>query len=316
LKSAFTDKEILGMPQGLPTATLGRTGLDVTRLGYGAMEIRHTTKGRTVTEDQAKAVLVAVLDAGVNYIDTSIDYGMSEHFIGKYLSGRRDEFYLASKCGCAVVPDAVARKEHVFTRENIVAGVEQSLARMKTDYLDLVQFHISPSKELLDENDAIETLCKLQKEGKIRFLGSSSTLPNIEDHIEMGVFDVFQIPYSALQREHEEVITKAADAGSGTVIRGGVAKGEPSESGVKRSESWAIFHEAGLDDLREESESRTAFMLRFTLSHPKMHTTIVGTQNLDHLRENVEAARKGPLATDVYEEAKRRLASVGVEPAS
>jgi aryl-alcohol dehydrogenase-like predicted oxidoreductase len=304
------------MAQSLPTSTLGRTGLEVTRLGYGAMEIRDSPRGRGTSEDEAKAVLNAVLDAGVNYIDTSIDYGRSEEFIGKYVSGRRDEFYLASKCGCPVVPDAVAQGEHVFTRENIVAGVNQSLARMKTDYLDLVQFHSRPPRELLEENESVETLLDLKKEGKIRFLGASSTSPIIGGLIEMGVFDVFQIPYSALQREHEGTITSAADAGSGTVIRGGVAKGEPGQSGVSRSESWAKFHEAGLDDLLEEGETRTAFMLRFTLSHPKMHTTIVGTQNPEHLRENVEAALKGPLPTDVYEEAKRRLASVGVEPAA
>ena len=279
------------------------------------MEIRDAPRGRPVTEDEAKAVLNAVLDAGVNFIDTSIDYGRSEEFIGKYISHRRAEFYLASKCGCVVVPAAVAQGGHAYIRENIVAGVNQSLARMKTDYLDVVQFHGSPSKEVLQENEAIETLLDLQREGKIRFLGSSSTLPHIEDHIEMGVFDEFQIPYSALQREHEETIMRAAGAGIGTVIRGGVAKGDPGASGVPRPDTWTKFDEANLDDLREESESRTDFMLRFTVSHPRMHTTIVGTQNLDHLRANVEAALKGPLPSDVYEEAKRRLASVDVKPA-
>ena len=108
---------------------------------------------------------------------------------------------------------------------------------------------------------------------------------------------------------------RAAGAGIGTVIRGGVAKGDPGASGVPRPDTWTKFDEANLDDLREESESRTDFMLRFTMSHPRMHTTIVGTQNLDHLRANVEAALKGPLPSDVYEEAKRRLASVDVKPA-
>ena len=85
-------------------------------------------------------------------------------------------------------------------------------------------------------------------------------------------------------------------------------------SGVSRPEPWAKFDESNLDDLLEEGESRTDFILRFTLSHPQVHTTIVGTQNLDHLRDNVSAALKGPLPSNVYEEAKRRLASVGVKP--
>jgi aryl-alcohol dehydrogenase-like predicted oxidoreductase len=75
------------MTSVLPTAILGRTGLEVTRLGFGAMEIRGTRVwgGRPVTEDQAKSILHAVLDAGINFIDTSNDYGRSEEFIGRTL---------------------------------------------------------------------------------------------------------------------------------------------------------------------------------------------------------------------------------------
>jgi aryl-alcohol dehydrogenase-like predicted oxidoreductase len=89
---------------------------------------------------------------------------------------------------------------HVFTRENVVAGVEQNLRRMKTDNLDLVQFHISPSRQTLEENGALEALLELQAGGKVRFIGMSGTFPNLRDHIAMGVFDVFQIPYSAVER--------------------------------------------------------------------------------------------------------------------
>ena len=70
---------------------------------------------------------------------------------------------------------------------------------------------------------------------------------------------------------------------------------------------------ASLDDLAE-GLGRMAFTLRFTLSHPDLHTTIVGTTNPDHLAQNVEAARAGPLPDDVYEEAKRRLATAGAQP--
>ncbi len=122
----------------------------------------------------------------------------------------------------------------------------------------------------------------------------------------------FQIPYSALSRQHEGIIAQSAAAGIGTVIRGGVAKGEPGVSGVTREEAWKTFDDARLGELLEHGESRTAFILRFTLSHPDMHTTIVGTQNVDHLDENVRVATdNGPLPDDVYAEAKRRLDGVG-----
>ena len=294
----------------IPTRTLGRTGLDVTVLGFGAMELRGvgSGRGRPLEPEEAGRDLNGVLDSGINYIDTSIDYGVSEERIGEFIANRRDEYYLASKCGCAVVgppPAPGERAAHIFTRENIVAGVEQSLRRMKTDYLDLVQFHASPSKETLEDEDAIATLVELRDAGKIRFLGSSSTLPNLADHIDMGVFDAFQIPYSALQREHEDAISAAAHAGAGTVIRGGVARGVPGE-GTGSPDTWATFESAGLDDLLDGA-TPTEFMLRFTISHPDLSTTIVGTLNPAHLAENVAAVQKGALDPAVYEEAKRLL---------
>ena len=89
----------------MPTLTknmLGNTGLNVTRLSFGAMEIRGVPRGRDITPKQAETILNAVLDAGINYIDTSIDYGTSEEYIGRFISKRRDEFFIASKCGCKV----------------------------------------------------------------------------------------------------------------------------------------------------------------------------------------------------------------------
>jgi len=301
------------MPSGLPTAKLGITNLEVTKLGFGAMEIRGVPRGRDVTAAQADTILNAVLDSGINYIDTSIDYGLSEGFIGDYISNRRDEYFLASKCGCMVSGPTVPSgpQPHVYTKENLTVGIEQSLRRMKTDYLDVVQFHGSPTQETLEENGSIDTLLELKQEGKIRHIGMSGTLPNLPKQIDMAVFDVLQIPYSALERQHEDLISKAADADIGNVIRGGVAKGEPDKSGVSKPASWKIFEKAGLDELVDEGESRTDFLLRFTLSHPSMHTTIIGTLNPDHVKQNVATASKGALASDVYEKAKSLLAAAG-----
>jgi aryl-alcohol dehydrogenase-like predicted oxidoreductase len=312
----------------LERAVLGRTGLEVTKLGYGAMELRGPAggRGRTIDPADAQAILRAVLDAGINFIDTSPDYGDSEELIGAAIAGRRDEFFLASKCGCPIdqpAPREGERPPHVFTPENIRAGVEQSLRRMNVDHIDIVQFHVSPSREELEEHGAVEALADLRAEGKVRFLGMSGTLPNLPDHIAMDVFDAFQIPYSALEREHEAVITDAASAGSGTIIRGGVARGQPDkmpavadlpapwaeamqQMAQTRRDRWEA---AELDDLLDGA-TRSEFTLRFTLSHPEMHTTIVGTANPDHLAANVAAAAKGALPSDVYEEAKRRLAAV------
>ena len=284
-------------------------------LGYGAMELRGAPRARDISDGQAETILRAALDAGINYIDTSIDYGLSEERIGRYIAHRRDNYYLASKCGCLVGAPPAPRGErspHVFSRENIIAGVEQSLRRMKTDYLDVVQFHISPSRQTLEENGALDALLQLQAAGKVRFIGMSGTLPNLRDHIAMGIFDVFQVPYSAVEREHEDAISRAAEAGAGIVIRGGAAKGAPStekQTGLQ----WDRWQRAQLDDLLDGMTS-VEFVLRFTFSHPHMHTTIVGTVNPAHLQANLAALGKGPLPSDVYVEAKRRLGAAGLMP--
>jgi aryl-alcohol dehydrogenase-like predicted oxidoreductase len=298
----------------LPKRQLGRTGLQVTALGYGSMELRGAPRARDTTDAQAETILNAVLDAGINFIDTSIDYGVSEERIGRCISHRRSEYYLASKCGCLVGAPGVRGQTspHVFTRANILAGVEQSLVRMNTDYLDLVQFHISPSKQTLEENGALDAVMELKAAGKVRFIGMSGTLPHLKDHIAMGVFDVFQIPYSAMEREHETIIADASAAGAGIIIRGGAAKGAPSE-GKQSGLQWDHWRQAKLDDLLGDM-TPMEFILRFTFTNPDLDTTIVGTANPAHLKANVDVLLKGPLPAALYTEAKRRLAAAGSAP--
>jgi aryl-alcohol dehydrogenase-like predicted oxidoreductase len=174
---------------------------------------------------------------------------------------------------------------------------------------------MSPSRAQLEADDTVPTLLALRDEGKVRFIGMSGILPNLPDHIAMDVFEVFQIPYSAVQREHEDLITAAAATGAGTLIRGGAARGTASEdknwtvqplssSGPPAQDRWQA---AGLDKLLDDGMSRHEFILRFTLSHPALSSTIVGTSSLDHLRGNLAIAEKGPLPADLYQRAKDAL---------
>lgn len=301
------------MITNLPMSVLGRTGLEVTRLSYGAMEIRgpRIWGGRVVTDKQAETILNTVLDEGINFIDTANDYGRSEEFIGKYIAHRRKEYFLATKCGCTVVHknENTDTTPHVFTRENLLRGLNESLQRMKTDYVDIMQLH-NPSVEEAEKNNVVEVLKEMQLQGKVRFISISTTLPDLPTYLKWGVFDTFQIPYSALERDHEELISRVAEAGIGTIIRGGVARGEVGV-GLGSKDRWKKFEQAGLDELVEPGESRTAFLLRYTLSHPHVNTIIVGTLSPEHLRENIATLRKGALPDQTYAEAKRRLNKVG-----
>jgi len=299
----------------LPKKALGRTGLEVTQLGYGAMEVRgdRIWGGRPCSDGQARTILRAVVDSGINFIDTANDYGLSELYIGRHLADLRDRFYLATKCGCCVqYAGDHDETPHIWTRDNLYRNIADSLGRMQTDHVEVLQLH-NPDVETCEKAKLVDVLGEIKAGGAIRFLGCSSTSPHLATYIDWGVFDVFQIPYSAMERRHEDLITRAGEAGAGVIVRGGVAKGEPGE-GLGGEEQWATFEKAGLDELRGEGESRTAFLLRFTLSHPHCHTTIVGTMKPDHLAENVRIASMGALAPDVYAEAKKRLDGAGEAP--
>lgn len=301
----------------LERRNLGRTGLSVTTLGFGAMDLGGPPAANEISDDEAGHVLNAVLDAGINFIDTAVCYGSSEARIGRSISHRRSEYVLATKCGC--LPGKPMGTPHVHTAENIRAGVEHSLRTMRTDYIDVVQFHHSLTQSAWEAEGALDELVKMKQEGKLRFIGVSGTLPNLLEQIDADVFDVFQIPYSAVQREHEAVIAKASVAGAGIIIRGGVARGAPTNwdkryymlTGEEMRGRW---NNAGLDEI-SDGMSRIEFMVRFTISLPELDTTIIGTKNLDHLRENLAAAQKGILPEALVFEAKRRLAKAGSQPA-
>lgn len=295
----------------LPTKILGRTELEVTQLGFGAMELRGASsfRGRETIDEEAEQVLNGALDLGINFIDTAPDYGVSEERIDKYISHRRDEFYLATKCGCNISPEGIRQEPaHVWAAERFRKNIDQSLERMKTDHVYILQMH-NPSVEEVEQNGLIAVLQEIRDAGKTRFIGVSSTAPHLSAFVRMGVFDTFQIPYSALERKHEQMIKEAAEAGVGIIIRGGIAKGHRDTQ--ERGDKW---DRAQLNDLLG-GMNRYEFVLRFTLSHFGCHTTIVGTADLDHLQSNATAAQAGPLPPDLYEQVKQRMNEIGEKPA-
>ena len=155
----------------------------------------------------------------------------------------------------------------------------------------------------------IELLEGFRTQGLVRFIGVSSKMPELEGLIALGVFDAFQVPYSCLAPEHHAWITRAAESGAGVIIRGGIAQGGP-EAEIQRPALNDVWMRARLDEILPAGISKAELILRYTLTHPHCHTTIVGTCNAKHLEENVAAAKAGPLADPLYQEITRRVAEV------
>src|SRR5262249_2676546 len=301
----------------MQTRRLGRTGADVTILGYGAMELRGQPYGPAIEDDEAGRLLNEVLEGGVNLIDTAIDYGRSGELIGRYPGPRPGEVCLASKCGCLLEPSPPGSRPpfpHDYSAGNVRAGVEQSLRRLRTGHLDLVQVHMSPSRAQMEADQTLETLVSLRDEGKTRFIGMSGILPNLPDPIALGVVGVFAIPGLGVVGGPEGRIRAGAGGGRGTLMRGGGAGGGPAEDknwrqgplGLAEGEGRRRWESGGLDDLLD-GMPRLEFVLRFTLSHPDLTSTIVGTSNIGHLHRNLAAPDKGRLPAGLYEEVKKRL---------
>ena len=293
------------------TRKLGRTGLEVTQLGYGSMGLRgpRTWGVRVVDDEAADRFLNLVLDTGINFIDTAPDYGVTEQRIGQFISHRRDEFVLATKCGCAPIQhEDHLETVHIWSKDVVRRNLETSLQRMRTNRIDILQFH-GGDAETLQREGLIDLMRDFKSQGLIRFFGSSSSLPNLPGLIKLGVFDTFQIPYSCLAPQHHDLITQAAESGAGIIIRGGVAQGGP-EAEIQRPALNDIWQQAKLDDVWPAGMKKAELILRFTLSHPHCHTTIVGTCSPEHLSENVVAAANGPLPESLYNEVRQRVSAV------
>lgn len=301
----------------METRRLGNTDLKVTILGYGAMELRH------VDQAEATRLLNAVLDGGINYIDTSPDYGPSETYIGHALAHRRDEFILATKCGCNV--DERGRPQepaHIWSRAQLGRNLEESLRRLQTDHIDAWQLHGTMPEELAGgrHDETIGALQRFKEQGKVGAIGVSFRnggpsdplypagygFEAIQEFMTWGVFDMMQTVYGGLTQMNGIAIAEAANQGIGIVIRGLVKRYFDHYD--------QLFAEAGLDELRAEGGSRDAFLIRFALSLPGVSTGIVGSKNLAHIGENIAAAEEGPLPADVYAEAAHLLAEVGIGP--
>lgn len=292
---------------------LGRTSLEVTQLGYGSMGIRgpRTWGVRVVSEEDADAMLNRVLDAGINFIDTSPDYGISEERIGRYIGSRRNEFYLATKCGCAYTQhEDHLEIDHIWTKDVLMRNMENSLKRLQTDHVDLLQFHGGDAATLQREG-LIDLVMGFRDQGMTRFIGASSSLPNLPSLIDLGVFDTFQIPYSCLAPQHHDLITRAAESGAGIIIRGGIAQGGP-DAEIQRPALNDIWTRAKLDEILPDEMNRAELILRYTVSHSHCHTTIVGTCNPSHLTENIAAVNHGPLPEGLYEQVRSRVAALGI----
>ena len=182
--------------------TLGKTGLKISRMGFGGIPIQR------IDADGTKKLMKMLVEKGLNYIDTARGYTVSESFIGEGIEGMRDRFVLATK--------SMSR-----TKEAMAKDIDISLGNLRTDYIDLYQVHHPNMEQLLTvigEGGALEALKEAKEAGKIGHIGITvHSLEVFEKALEMDWVETIMFPYNIVERQGEELIHKCVEKNIGFI---------------------------------------------------------------------------------------------------
>jgi aryl-alcohol dehydrogenase-like predicted oxidoreductase len=284
---------------------LGRTGLTVSILGFGASEIGYQdVAGATVAK-----LLHSALDAGLNLIDTAACYANSEELIGAAIAERRNECFLMTKCGH---PAGLPMAE--WTPELIPASIARSLRRLRTDYLDVIQFHSCDTAKMRSD-DLLAALLRAREAGHTRFIGYSGDGADALYAVETGIFDTLQISVNiADQQALDLVLPRACERGMGIIAKRPLANAAWKFSrwriGSYERPYWDRLRKLKYDFLKSATPEAIATALRFTLSVSGVHTAIVGTTKPGRWQENAAVLAEGPLADSEFTSIRQRWAAV------
>ncbi len=284
----------------METRQFGKTDMRVSVLGFGGAEIGFERAEPTAV----KSLLDDALDAGLNVIDTAECYLASEELIGQAVAGRREQFHLFTKCGHPQTPGVAD-----WRPDSLLASIERSLKRLRTDRVDLVHLH-SCSEVELRKGDVISALQRAREKGYTRFIGYSGDSAAARYAVECGAFDSLQTSVSIADQESIELtIPLAHERGMGVIAKRPIANAAWRYDSLPEvdyhQEYWRRLEKLQYDFLRDR-EQAAAIALRFTLSVPGVCTAIVGTKNPARWRQNAAIAAAGPLPREQFDAVRRR----------
>lgn len=237
--------------------TLGKTGLKISRLGFGGIPIQKVDAVAT------KQLIHAMIEKGMNYIDTARGYTVSESYLGEALEGVRDKFVLATK-------------SMAVTKEAMAADIETSLHNFRTDYIDLYQVH-NPSVAALDTilapDGALEALLEAKAAGKIGHIGfTTHTTQLFKKALSLDWVETIMFPYNLVETQGEELMRKCTEKNIGFIVMKPLAGG-------------------AIED--------PALALRFICANPDVTVVIPGMYDVKEIDMNLAAVENtAPLSAD------------------
>ena len=277
--------------------TLGKTDLEVSIISFGAAPLG--SEYRKIDESEGISAVHTALDLGVNFIDTSPYYGRteSEIVLGKALGTvNRNQYYLATKVG------RYDLQNFDFTANCVIESVDQSLTRLKTDYIDLIQCHDIEFVDLnIIVNETIPALRKVQKQGKVRFIGITGLPLKIFRYVlERTKVDTIlsYCRYSLNDVSLEGLIPTLEDKNIGIISASPLSmqlltnKGTPSWHPADNEIKAACIKAA--EHCRNKNTDISELGLQFSLANPKIHTTLMGTANPTNVKKNIACVGRSP----------------------
>ncbi|HEV2274993.1 MAG TPA: aldo/keto reductase [Acidobacteriaceae bacterium] len=291
---------------------LGRTDLQVFPIGFGASPLGDVFG--TTDAGEGKRAVHAAIDSGINFFDVAPYYGrtLAEKRLGEALAGRRHQVLVATKCG------RYGQTEFDFSARRVTAGVDESLKRLQTDYVDLLQVHdveFGDAQQIIDET--LPALRLLQEQGKARYIGITGyglkLLVRIAKATPVDTV-LSYCRYNLMNRDMDEILTPFASE-----RQLGLINASPLNMGVLTAEGAPAWHPAPPQVLeagrkaaqlcRSRGADISALALRFCLDHPYVSTTLVGMSTVREVEANL-AVMQGKIDSELLAEVEALLAPV------
>ena len=295
--------------------TLGRTGLRVSLASLGTGGARQFGQNSGLSASEQDSLVATAINQGINLFDTSAAYGDAESILGRSLASHpRDSYFLATKWPQEKhAPDGseIAQSPH-----DLVDGVEASLLRLRTDYIDVMQFHglkLSYYNELVERFAPV--MDRLRTEGKVRFWGFSEWASRDHDHEAVihalkrnpELWDTVMFKYNLLsQSAAVRALPAAIEHDVGVMVMAPVRKTLPDPVALEaRFQRWKSLGEIAPDEVPDEKpldwllhgdvRSIPEAAYKFASAHPAVSSVLSGTADVSHLADNVTALNGAPL---------------------
>jgi len=292
--------------------TLGRTGIQVSEIAFGGVEIGMPygigVKNKTdmLSETEAINLLHSALDNGINFFDTARMYGKSESIMGQAFKDKREQVVICTKC--RPFRDKLGELPASAKLKIIIENsLRESLTELQTEYIDTYMLH-QADLEILDNETIVNVLLNLKDKGIIRAMGVSTyTVEETKKAIDTGVWDVVQLPFNLMNQTQIANFSLAAERDVGIMVRSVLFKGILSEKGrnlhseLKGVEEHLKFYE---ELLNESVPNLPTLATKFALSFKQVSSVLVGIDRKKYLQEALTAADGIYLNKEVIAKAK------------